>query len=911
LHALALACARAFLSPDASGQVQTEDGFIGRVVGRSAGGRFEVKIPGMNETRTMADAELMEPMPLDEMARILEDVGVLGFSAEVQKKRSGKSKPVITPKSPSPQKGTDIKDDTFVNDDESDVDTDDSLADIGSDEDEETAQKRLNAKPPKLEPEGNEWRCVVCRVINDEGIPKCIACDTKNPDYKGGESKPAVGGLQFGFGGGAAGTGGGFSFGTSGASSAAAPAASPVLKFGFGGAAPAPATSTAAAPAAAAASVLKFGFGGAALAPAATPPKADAKADSRTSSAIKAAPASKTPNSKAAAEEDFVNDDESDVDTDDSLADIGSDEDEETAQKRLNAKPPKLEPEGNEWRCVVCRVINDEGIPKCIACDTKNPDYKGGESKPAVGGLQFGFGGGAAGTGGGFSFGTSGASSAAAPAASPVLKFGFGGAAPAPATSTAAAPAAAAASVLKFGFGGAALAPAATPPKADAKADSRTSSAIKAAPASKTPNSKAAAEEDFVNDDESDVDTDDSLADIGSDEDEETAQKRLNAKPPKLEPEGNEWRCVVCRVINDEGIPKCIACDTKNPDYKGGESKPAVGGLQFGFGGGAAGTGGGFSFGTSGASSAAAPAASPVLKFGFGGAAPAPATSTAAAPAAAAASVLKFGFGGAALAPAATPPKADAKADSRTSSAIKAAPASKTPNSKAAAEEDFVNDDESDVDTDDSLADIGSDEDEETAQKRLNAKPPKLEPEGNEWRCVVCRVINDEGIPKCIACDTKNPDYKGGESKPAVGGLQFGFGGGAAGTGGGFSFGTSGASSAAAPAASPVLKFGFGGAAPAPATSTAAAPAAAAASVLKFGFGGAAPAPKASAFGETASPSQTACSPGGGGGNAPSGGNAPTDVSFGFGAGENTGVLNSHCSYAISYAKAPNNDYNN
>ena len=85
---------RTFFPPDALGQVQTEDGFIGRVVGRSAGGRFEVKIPGINETRTLADAELMEPMPIDEMARILEDVGVLGFSAEAQKKRSGKNKPI-------------------------------------------------------------------------------------------------------------------------------------------------------------------------------------------------------------------------------------------------------------------------------------------------------------------------------------------------------------------------------------------------------------------------------------------------------------------------------------------------------------------------------------------------------------------------------------------------------------------------------------------------------------------------------------------------------------------------------------------------------------------------------------------------------------------------------------------------
>ena len=88
-----------------------------------------------------------------------------------------------------------------MDEDESDVDSDDSLADIGSSEDEETAAKRTNFKPPKLEPEGNEWRCEVCRVINEEGIAKCVACDTKNPNaVKGEEPKAGSGGITFGVG---------------------------------------------------------------------------------------------------------------------------------------------------------------------------------------------------------------------------------------------------------------------------------------------------------------------------------------------------------------------------------------------------------------------------------------------------------------------------------------------------------------------------------------------------------------------------------------------------------------------------------------------------------------------------------------------------------------------------------------
>ena len=175
----------------------------------------------------------MEPVPLDDMSRILEQVGVLGFSDELQKRKDGKHSPVksktLTPQksaiiSPSPRKGANVskssasKED-FVDEDESDVESDDSLADIGSSEDEEMAEKRQNFKPPKLEPEGNEWRCAMCRVINDEGIPKCQSCDTKNPNaVKAAAATPAAAsGIQFGFGGGA----------SVGASGAAA------IKFGF------------------------------------------------------------------------------------------------------------------------------------------------------------------------------------------------------------------------------------------------------------------------------------------------------------------------------------------------------------------------------------------------------------------------------------------------------------------------------------------------------------------------------------------------------------------------------------------------------------------------------------------------------------------------------------------------------
>ena len=206
---------------------------------------------------------------MDEMARMLEDVGVTGFADQLQKKGGGTGKPASPTKARSPQKSC-IKED-FVDDNESDVGSDDSLADIGSSEDEETAQKRLNFKPPKLEPEGNEWRCAVCRVINDEGIPKCISCDTKNPDYKGGESKPAGGGIQFGFGGGASSAAAPkFGFGTTGASAAAPAAAAPALKFGLGAASPAPKASASgetvspsvSSPAGSLSADVSFGFGG-------------------------------------------------------------------------------------------------------------------------------------------------------------------------------------------------------------------------------------------------------------------------------------------------------------------------------------------------------------------------------------------------------------------------------------------------------------------------------------------------------------------------------------------------------------------------------------------------------------------------------------------------------------------------
>ena len=229
-------------------QVQTKDGYLGRIVrSEEVGGKavLEVKIPGLNETRKVGGADVMDPVAVDDMARILEQVGVLGLSTELQKRKGGTPTPIKTNapspqksvnRSPAPQKsinqspskGANIStssavEEDYVDEDESDVDSDDSLADIGSSEDEETADKRKNFKPPKLEPEGNEWRCNVCRVINDEGIPKCVACDTKNPNaIKTEAAKPAASAIQFGFGGGAGASAGG--------------GGAPAIKFGFGSA---------------------------------------------------------------------------------------------------------------------------------------------------------------------------------------------------------------------------------------------------------------------------------------------------------------------------------------------------------------------------------------------------------------------------------------------------------------------------------------------------------------------------------------------------------------------------------------------------------------------------------------------------------------------------------------------------
>ena len=181
-----------------------------------------MRLPGLNTTKIIAESDVREPVPLEEMARIIEKVGIVGLSDALRKRELAEHAPstdksiVSFTASPSKSASKAGKDsaskEDFVDDNESDVGADDSLADIGSSEDEETTEKRMNFKPPKLEPEGNEWRCAVCRVINEEGVAKCISCDTKNPNAaKSEEQTPAAGtGIQFGA--------SKFSFGVSGSS---------------------------------------------------------------------------------------------------------------------------------------------------------------------------------------------------------------------------------------------------------------------------------------------------------------------------------------------------------------------------------------------------------------------------------------------------------------------------------------------------------------------------------------------------------------------------------------------------------------------------------------------------------------------------------------------------------------------
>ena len=93
------------------------------------------------------------------------DFGVLGLTAELKRRKCVQQTPIKTSTSVS----------------SSSVDSDELLPDIGSSEDEQAA--RDNRKPSEhehSEQEGDNWRFGVCRVINDEGIPKCIAYDSKN-----------------------------------------------------------------------------------------------------------------------------------------------------------------------------------------------------------------------------------------------------------------------------------------------------------------------------------------------------------------------------------------------------------------------------------------------------------------------------------------------------------------------------------------------------------------------------------------------------------------------------------------------------------------------------------------------------------------------------------------------------------
>jgi hypothetical protein len=104
------------------------------------------------------------------------------------------------------------KENFFADEEKSDVNSGNSLAEIEviaactsslrpRSSEEESGESRLNLAPPKLEAEGDEWQCGVCRVIvrgrpkpisNDAGIPKCMACDLKTQSFvQAGVAPPA------------------------------------------------------------------------------------------------------------------------------------------------------------------------------------------------------------------------------------------------------------------------------------------------------------------------------------------------------------------------------------------------------------------------------------------------------------------------------------------------------------------------------------------------------------------------------------------------------------------------------------------------------------------------------------------------------------------------------------------------
>ena len=96
------------------------------------------------------------------------DFSVLGLTSELKRRKCVQQTPIKTSTSVS----------------SSSVDTDDLLPDIGSSLSDDEQAARDNSKPSEhehSEQEGDNWGFGVCRVtgFNDEGIPKCIAYDSK------------------------------------------------------------------------------------------------------------------------------------------------------------------------------------------------------------------------------------------------------------------------------------------------------------------------------------------------------------------------------------------------------------------------------------------------------------------------------------------------------------------------------------------------------------------------------------------------------------------------------------------------------------------------------------------------------------------------------------------------------------
>eukprot|EP00961_Rhodomonas_salina_P006321 85613-Rhodomonas_salina.1 len=211
--------------------VQTQEGYLGRVVGTLQDGFVEIVVPGIEERRQVAANHVCEPMDLEVMRKVLESSGVKGFARSLMlspgtpirnalsqsNSTPGRAKLMGTPTKASPAPVI-VPLATVPSPSSKPLSQNQILPSPRKDEQPAASAAKPTSLAAMFGPKDGEWRCKTCATMNKaSATDKCPCCETPKPGAKpAAAAGPAI---SFGFGG-----GGGAPAGTSPAP----------LKFGFG-----------------------------------------------------------------------------------------------------------------------------------------------------------------------------------------------------------------------------------------------------------------------------------------------------------------------------------------------------------------------------------------------------------------------------------------------------------------------------------------------------------------------------------------------------------------------------------------------------------------------------------------------------------------------------------------------------